>query len=220
MFVQQYYYVGKSNSNISSSYKGWIDLFCWSTGNDPTNVNTYKGDYSTFVDWGVNPITNGGNQANKWRTLSKNEWVYLFYGRTNAATKFGLGSVNGVNGAILLPDNWTIPSEVSFIASTTQGLADQGTYYSDDNNRHFTDNTYTTAQWMTMEGNGAVFLPAAGDRIGVAVGSCGSDGFYWSSTLNDEHNEYFLFINSWNLSPQETTNRFFGQSVRLVRDVE
>ena len=85
------------------------DLFGWGTGSNPTLSSTDYSDYSTFTDWGVNAISNGGNTADTWRTLTKDEWVYLFYGRTNAATLFGLGSVNGVNGTILLPDNWTLP---------------------------------------------------------------------------------------------------------------
>lgn len=55
--------IGDDNSNISASYTGWIDLFCWGTGNNPTNASTNISDYSTFTDWGVNAISNGGNQA-------------------------------------------------------------------------------------------------------------------------------------------------------------
>ena len=78
--------VGSDNSNISASYSGWIDLLGWGTGGNPTLASTDYNDYITFTDWGVNAISNGGNAANQWRTLTKDEWIYLFYGRTNAAT--------------------------------------------------------------------------------------------------------------------------------------
>ena len=213
----QYDMIGSDNSNISASYSGWIDLFGWGTGSNPTNTSTDYNDYSTFTDWGVNKVSNGGNTANQWRTLKSEEWNYLFYGRTNAATLFGLGSVNGVNGTILLPDNWILPTGASFTASTTQGLANQGEYYYDENKNHFTDNAYTKEQWSKMESAGAVFLPAAGYRGGTDVNVPGSYGFYWSATpasAEDACNLFFLF---YVLRPQDDNYRDFGLSVRLVR---
>ena len=121
----QYDMIGNDNANISASYSGWIDHFGWGTGNNPTLSSQDDNDYKTNTDWGTNAISNGGNEANLWRTLTKDEWVYLFYTRTNAANLFGLGSVNGVNGTIILPDNWVTPEGASFTASTTQGLTDQ-----------------------------------------------------------------------------------------------
>ena len=194
-----------------------IDLFGWGTGINPTYTSTDYNDYATFTDWGVNAIINGGDEANLWRTLTKDEWVYLFYGRADAATKFGLGSVNGVNGTILLPDNWTLPTGASFTASTTQGLADQGTYYYDDNGGHFADNTYTAEQWTVMESAGAVFLPAAGGRYGTDVYNVGSYGYYWSATPSGTNGAYYLYFYSDYLSPQSFSIRYYGRSVRLVR---
>ena len=194
------------------------DLFGWGTGNNPNNVSTDYNDYATtYTEWGNNPITNGGNTANQWRTLTKDEWKYLFYGRTNAATLFALGSVNGVNGTILLPDNWTLPSGASFTASTTQGLADdQGIYYYNESDNNFSHNTYTAAQWKTMEDNGAVFLPAAGYRDGTDVYDVGAYGGYWSSTPRGEYDAFFLGFSSFDLFPQYN-GRSDGRSVRLVR---
>lgn len=210
----QYDMIGSDNSNISDTYTGWIDLFGWGTGNNPTQASTDVADYATFADWGVNKISNGGNAANVWRTLTKDEWVYLFYGRTNAATLFGLGSVNGVNGTILLPDNWTLPAGASFTASTTQGLTDQGTYYNNSNGTNFSHNTYTAEQWSKMGSAGAVFLPAAGYRIGTDVINVGSYGCYWSNFTDDA---YGLYFDPDLLNPQINYNRRSGISVRLVR---
>ena len=60
------------------------DLFGWGTGDAPNNISGSVLDYPSFTDWGVNPITNGGNVANAWRTLTGDEWSYLFYTRKNA----------------------------------------------------------------------------------------------------------------------------------------
>lgn len=205
--------LNSDNRQISSTYSGWIDLFGWGTGDVPTKVSANLIDFSTFVDWGTNAITNGGNKANQWRTLTKDEWTYLFYGRTNAATLFGLGYVNGVNGAILLPDNWVLPDNASFVAGTP---VDMGDYYSIFS--EFWNNTYNEEQWKVMESSGAVFLPAAGFRSGTFVYHVGVYGNYWSSTLwdNTEFAYNFHFNVGYN-NPIYGWARYYGQSVRLVR---
>ena len=48
--------VGLSNENIEPDYDGWIDLFGWGTGDNPTNRSTNYYAYETFVDWGKNTI--------------------------------------------------------------------------------------------------------------------------------------------------------------------
>ena len=196
------------------------DLFGWGTGNNPNNVSTAASNYATYTEWGNNPITNGGNAANLWRTLSQEEGKYLLMGRTNAATLFAFGSVNGVNGLILLPDNWTLPAGASFTASTTQGVSiENSSYYDFDQNDHFTDNTYTTEQWRTMEDNGAVFLPAAGYREGTVVKKPGLIGQYWSSTPStSESNAFFFPFSSYLINTTNSYYRYHGRSVRLVQE--
>ncbi len=108
----QYDMIGSDNANISNSYTGWIDLFGWGTGNNPTNSSTNNGDYSTYTDWGVNAISNGGNTADLWRTLSKDEWVYLFTNHTK-----GWSNVNGVYGYVIRPDGVSTAVAASYTAS-------------------------------------------------------------------------------------------------------
>ena len=208
-------YIGAANSTISETYNGWIDLFGWGTGDAPTKSSTSYSDYSTFVDWGTNKI--GVDAPNTWRTLSKDEWNYIFYNRPNAQSLFALGSVNGVNGTIILPDNWTTPDGVSFVASTTQGLSWDGSYYYNSNDNNFSHNTYTAEQWQTMEQAGAVFLPASGYRSGTAVRSVGYVVYYWSSTEYYESYAYLVSFDSSSLYPQYDYYRYRGQAVRLAK---
>ena len=52
-------YIGATNSNCSSTYNGWLDLFGWSTSatNFGISTSTDYNDYSgSFVDWGTNQI--------------------------------------------------------------------------------------------------------------------------------------------------------------------
>ncbi|MBQ6068843.1 MAG: hypothetical protein IJK84_05005 [Bacteroidales bacterium] len=201
--LNQYDYVGNDNENISATYSGWIDLFGWGTGSNPTLSSTYYAYYGTFTDWGSNTISNGGNTANSgWRTLSQVEWNYLLYTRANASSKMGGGSVNGVHGEIVLPDSWTLPAGLTFTAG-----------------QNGWQNSYTLAQWALMEAAGAVFLPTAGYRYGTSVYDVGNTGIYWPSTPWDEFFAYHLDISSYGLGI-DVTNAYhsFGFAVRPVRD--
>ncbi|MBR1834120.1 MAG: hypothetical protein IJ785_01225 [Bacteroidales bacterium] len=197
----QYDMVGNANSNISATYSGWIDLFGWGTGNNPTLASTNNSDYGTFVDWGVNAVSNGGGEPNTWRTLTNSEWYYLRYTRAGAGSKYAAATVNGVHGLVYLPDSWTLPEGCTFSAGTNG----------------WTANSYTLSQWAEMEASGAVFLPAAGCRWGTGVYSVGYYGYYWSSTPYNTNGAYYMRFNDYSAG-MLNGNRGDGRSVRLVRD--
>ena len=73
---------------------------------------------NTYNDWGVyNAIANGGNTPNKFRTLTRDEWIYLWEQRPHADKLRGTTKVDGIDCTYLLPDNWknleaNIPSEL------------------------------------------------------------------------------------------------------------
>lgn len=212
----QYDYIGADNVNISATYTGWIDLFGWGTGSNPTATTSgypYR-DYITFVDWGNNAIVNGGNVANSaWRTLTEDEWYYIVRGRNDNRNKRGTGTVNGVHGAILLPDNFTLPTSCPEFVRVSSG-----------NNW---PNNYTLAQWADMEAAGALFLPAAGNRSLnqgiITINRVNTAGAYWTSTPNPNNSEisvqsYYVKIEGSSLSASSITDSEFGYAVRLARD--
>ena len=65
----------------------------------------------------------------------------------------------------------------------------------------------------------SLFLPAAGNFNGTSYNNGGSNGNYWSSTLNSSTNGRNLNFNSGNVNPQNNNNRYNGFSVRAVRAV-
>ena len=212
-------YVGEvksNNASISSSYTGWIDLFGWGTSGiggytpiatcyQPYSTSTTNNQYNPYgsastnlydggdnagkADWGYNTISNGGNQSHQWRTLTTEEWQYLFNNHTK-----GWSTVNGVNGYVIRPDGVS-----TAVASS-----------------------YTTSDWATQEAAGSVFLPAAGYRSGTSVSGVSSYVCYWSSSYssNGYYHAYYVRIFSGSVSPQYSSERSNGRSVRLVHPVE
>ena len=203
-------YIGDANSNISSSYNGWLDLFDWSTSttNFGVSTSTDYDDYSgSFVDWGRNKI--GNDAPNTWRTLTYDEWNYLINGRPNASSLRGVAQVNGVNGLVFLPDNWTCPVGVTFKSGfhSRYGVDYYAAYQ-----------TFTSDQWSKLEAAGAIFLPAAGSRSGTYVNNVQDSGCYWSATGYSSSSAYYLYFYSGG-AVVSSGDRDTGRSVRLVKDL-
>lgn len=240
---QQYNYVGKQNIELGNpEFKGWIDMFGWSStstyfGVNPSNDNnTYTGD---FVDWGT--LFEGED----WYTLSKDEWNYLLNTRTNAANLQQIAMVDTTLGILLFPDNWVMPEGCTPKDMTHQYEEEE---YQDYN---YDYKLYTLEQWQTIEAAGAIFLPAAGRRTGGYGNMINYDqqtetrpdylvngGFYrwfdndnhycyyWSSSINENNNAYYI-INCKPLGNDTYTiaqpqiwgeKGRYGQSVRLARE--
>ncbi len=218
----QWDYVGGSGSsagnmgcNTNTSAAGpWIDLFGWGTwtknGIAPNSTSTTNADYKTGVE-SSGDFENVCKEGigSEWKTLSYSEWDYLRYTRTNASKLLGVATVNGVNGLILLPDEWSDPKpdgkEFKSGVASSYGVD----YYK-------TVNEYTAAQWVQMESAGAVFLPAAGYRYGTSLYYVGDDGYCWSSSANDTNSARNLRFHSGYVGTSYY-NRCGGRSVRLVR---
>lgn len=60
-----------------------------------------------------------------------------------------------------------------------------------------------------------MFLPAAGYREYESLYDLGLSGYYWSRTLEDPHEAYYLYIYSGNMT-WNPDDRCRGRSVRAV----
>ena len=220
----QYDCIGGFNSNISSTYNGWIDLFGWGTSGYNHGANCYQpwststtssgyyayGNYTYnlydqtgMADWGYNPISNGGNIPNAWRTLTQPEWSYLFNTRATASgIRYAKAQVNGVNGVILLPDDWS-PSTYNLNNVNTSSAS-------------FSSNTITVSQWTTLENAGAVFLPVTGRRYGTSIDWVSSYGGYWAAEHGNDSDAGSFYFNNSNLNTSNNYPRYYGRAVRLV----
>ena len=229
----QYSIIGNAGNNTytAAATKGEsMDLFCWGAtglfemvGDTPIypDANTdpyyYNGNsnLSGYYEWGNVEISN--TSLTNWRTLTKEEWEYLF--RDN--TKYGPATVAGCAGIVLLPDSFSDPKKNggsgAFVSS------------SQISNTGYTDNVYSAENWKAMEYAGAVFLPAGGIFYGGEQGYWSGMGYYWTSTPNTNGNTkayFFAFLYSVcevrsgdTISGDSGVYRSSRLSVRLVRTV-
>ena len=223
----QWDYLG-DNGQFSEEHGVDRDLFCWATSGfnhgavcyQPWSTNVDANNYYAYgslsfnlydqtgqADWGYNDISNGGNAINQWRTLTKDEWIYVFTVRsTVSGVRYAKAKVNDVKGVILLSDNWS--TNYYSLVNTNNG------------NASFNSNTITESIWLnSFESHGAVFLPAAGYRNGVNGGPGPySAGFYWSSSsYGGQPYAYGLGFTESVLNDDSYGSRGAGESVRLVK---
>ena len=219
----QWDYLG-GNGQGSSYQNVDRDLFGWGTSGyyhgavcyQPWSTSTTSSDYYAYgskicnlyvqtgqADWGYNAISNGGNTTHTWRTLTYGEWGYVFNTRnTPSGIRYAKAKVNNVNGVILLPDDWQ-SSYYSLSSTNSPGAS-------------YSSNNITATQWATLEQHGAVFLPAAGYRLGTFVRSVGSGGYYWSASCRGSDYAWDVHFSNSSLSTDSYYNRGYGRSVRLV----
>ncbi len=212
---EQYECLRYDNEYISDTCPKWIDLFGWGTGNNPThNVSDYH-DYTSFVDWSGNAISNGGNAVNQWRTLTKSEWYYIVNTRSNITTNLPVSNaryakclVNGIQGLVLFPDGYYHPATVTAPQNINNARA-----------TGWDINIYTQTQWAEMEAAGAVFLPVVGYRAGTEVRNPTLYGMYWASTPDNMINyAQSLSFTTHFVDAENAYNRSYGFSVRPVWD--
>ena len=213
-----------SNTDISETYNGWVDLFGWGTGARPTKTSQDHLDYKTFIDWSGNKISfaisstqNITYEANTFRTLTSDEWRYLLDGRKDADKLYGFGCIGEVTGMIILPDGCSL--------KFTPG-------YDNTKGSNYSRNSFsfrTIENWNAWEAAGAVFLPAAGYRKGTDVQGVyvlydNDEGYYWSSTAESSWGAYSVAFNGYGIMALKFClydgNICNGYSVRLVRDVK
>ena len=188
-----------------------VEYFGWSAKNSKApwgiSLSVELSDYAgAFLDWGTNAI--GCDTANTWRTLTKEEWLYLCNERTAARQLLGLAQIETITGLVLLPDSWVAPEGITFIPNSSSSEL----------------NTFTKQQWLAMEAAGAVFLAPAGYFNHKLTNMRGVDvkGYYRVGTLAPDGRQIYAFykpdgfIDAY--SGSNNGNLYYAFPVRLVHD--
>lgn len=248
------------NEDASKTYDGWIDLFGWGTANQPWARGDAAYAQTSFQEWGDKSIENGGG-ANAWRTLSASEWQYLLKERPDAAQKVGFCVMKKAlytniylerneyvedwvdhNAMLLIPDNWTCPSGITFIPIGAQSEWDWTNSSSEwDNNglgwwgsssySNTIPNDYKISELEKLEASGVVILPATGFVWADGHYSYSSDqGGYWSCNkangIMQQELEGAAYAMEFKclypavIEPATATGISVGCAVRLVKDVK
>ena len=183
----------------NENYDGWIDLFGWGTwlNGDDKPYETQNENATLYVWSGISAI------GSEWETLTcgndqnPGEWNYLLglngcTARDNAADLNHWATVNNVPGLVILPDGYD-----------------------------YTKIDWDSFVWADLEKAGAVFLPASGYRYGTNVGDVGDYGGYWSSSSSFyvDHYAFKLHFGDGDVD-WRSSDRYYGQSVRLVRPLK
>lgn len=167
---------------------------------------------SARYDWGVN---NADQLGAGWRTLTEAEWKYLLYERENAHRLYGLATINGTRGLLILPDNaQLLPDKVSLFSDKENSLN-----ASCENVQTSQINPESAVAYVR---EGAVFLPCGGTRYGYTTVDVSNFGSYWTATHYDSGSAYFVGINAANGGYVSLSSALYGRhtgrAVRLVRN--
>lgn len=160
-------------------------------------------------------------QEIEYETLSADEWAFLINDRSASTigdkdnarftkARIEVSDNTYVNGLILFPDNFDVPEGVT----VPSGINAQDV--------SFNSNTYSLEDWSKLEPAGVVFLPVAGYRDKSKVRAVGVEGFYWSSSPNEERDDCACFVHVYSdvVKLINTSPRCFGYCVRLVKEVK
>ena len=199
-----------SGSGVSGMDNGheWVDLglsICWAT----TNVGASKPDeYGDYYAWG--------------ETSTKSEYSWSTYqyckgsekSMTKYCTKSNYGTVDNKTVLDSSDDvahvkwggNWRMPT-----CDELKELKEKCKWTWEERDSH-------QGYKVTGPNGNSIFLPAAGCRNNSSLKFAGSNGGYWSRSLNESNpnGAWSLFFYSSYFST-DYSNRYYGFSVRPVR---
>ena len=210
------------NGEATTTPSGTVGSFWWISSTE-TGCKPYDKTYTQTLPTGV-PLylftTNQDFAVNgeygKYRVLSSIEWNHLLRlsgsGRTSECL-FAKARVKDVNGLLIFPDNYSLPSGYQ------KDVGGTGMAVVNSKNATFPqDDSIPDEVWLSMESDGVIFLPAAGYRAGTEeIKSVGSIGHYLPSSVNAGGNGpvKLLFSNS-NVSCEGSMPFNSGNLIRLV----
>ena len=228
-------YKGLGNANVTST--DMIDLFAYGETNPNADYAAVDSNVSgTNNDWGRHAgISNGGNTADQWRTLTWAEWKNLLRRETGITingvpnASYVMANINGCNGLLLLPDGFD-PAALSATLSTSINSWDAASIntvnYKRTSGGVYNETgtirpsvTYvpiSLADWAVLEAAGCVYMVANGWLHNHVVTNL-DDGLYW---LGSEYIDtagirkgYVAYLNVKGVPTDHNDSRPYGNSL-------
>ena len=153
-----------------------------------------------------------GETSNIWRALTYLEWDYLLNQRNEANNLVGVAQINGINGLVILPDNW----EQSILVPFKSGFSSTDSYSEYQ--------IFTREEWSVLEFCGAVFLPAGGklNNVTMTTSSVNESGCYLYPQ-QDGTSGYITFTSqsvNTGLGIKPRPGSSSSNSMRLVKNIK
>ena len=170
-------------------------------------------EYGDYYAWGET----GPKEDYAWSTY---KWCMGAY---NTLTKYCTDSSYGYNGftdgkTVLDPEDDA--AHVNLVGKWRMPTDDEWTELRENCTWSWTTQNGVNGYLVTGPNGNSIFLAAAGDRSSTNLNDAGSNGYYWSSSLNSGYPYIARYVcfNSDNVSRNYDYYRFYGQSVRPVTE--
>lgn len=214
----------KAKCKVSVPKTEYVDLglpsgTLWATWNIGA---TSPEDYGDYFAWGE---TEGYNEGKTTFSRSTYKWCEGSY---TTMTKYCTNSSYGYNGFTDDKTELDLEDDAAYV-----NWGPDWRMPSIEQFGELINSSYTTTEWTTQNGvsgrkitsktNGnSIFLPAAGQRDSSSLNYAGSDGGYWSRSLNSGSPSLArdLGFNSSGIYTNGSIYRCYGGSVRSVRSSE
>ena len=178
------------------------DYFAWGE-----TAPYYKdGAWSTSTTWGgTSTAKTGYNNSNYCGNSSFTEWSTPPYDASTTVLTSAHDAATANWGA-----NWRMPT----VAEQNELISNCTCTWTSNYNGTGVSGCIFTSKVTGYTGN-SIFLPAVGCRSGENLGSNGSKGYYWSSSLYADYQAYNLSFDSTKPVTNER-DRCYGRSVRPI----
>ena len=193
----------------------WVDLglpsgTLWATRNVGASAPEEYGDYFAWGETAPKEVYNWDTY--KWGRYDYSNCKYYL-------TKYNTNSVFGTVDNKTELDPSDDAAYVNWGPSWRMPTFEQQNELYDNCSWTWTTRNGVNGRLVTGPNGNTMFLPAAGNRVGSSLGFAGSNGFYWSRTLDSDGpcGAYFLEFYSGRRDYWDIDNRGFGVTVRAVR---
>ena len=189
---------GFVNSPEDCDYYAWGETAPYYSSQSPL---TWKNGKSAGYNWSTYKWYNGSdNTLTKYNTKSS-------YG--NVDNKTVLESSDDV-ASVKLGGRWRMPTDAEWTELRTKCTWTWTENY---------NGTGVAGEIVTAPNGNSIFLPAAGGRGGTSRYNAGSDGYYWSSSLDagNPYGAWYVYFDSDNVH-RYRGDRCSGLSVRPVTE--